>query len=72
MELPFTITQMFYGWLALTLITNTWLIIWVYGNWKAYVQKSVKTLEKYGDVDLVPKESYDDLDQDEKDFWGIK
>lgn len=60
MELPFTITQMFYCWLAFSLISNIWLVIWAYGNWKRYVNRSVKTLEKY-----------DDLDQDEKDFWSI-
>ena len=61
-----------YAYIGLSLLVNAWLVLWAYGNWKSYVQKSVKTLEKYGDVHLVPKESYDDLDQDEKDFYGIK
>lgn len=70
MELPFTITQMFYGWLAFTLIGNVWLGIWAYGNWKRH--RVVKTAPTVKSVHLVPMESYDDLDQDEKDFYGIK
>lgn len=44
-----SLSTMLYIWVGSSLITNVWLVIWAYHNWKQYVNRSVKTLEKYGE-----------------------
>lgn len=65
MSVPET-SLLVYAYIGLSLLVNAWLVLWAYGNWKSSVQST-----NVESVHLVPKESYD-LDQDEKDFYGIK
>lgn len=56
-----TLTIITIIYIVFTIIANIWLVRWAYLNWKSTAQKSAKKMDEYND-----------LNQDEKDFWSIK